>query len=299
MLNFVIPLLYDGGMSVVVRSFEVPTNLSPSRVDSFTTCPLAFRFSSIEKLPEPPGVAATKGSLVHRALELLFSLPAAERTISNGMQCLIEARAEYEIEPDYVGLRLDDPSAAKFMTEAETLMQRYFTMEDPTTIREIGIELRLEVEVGHLRLRGIIDRLELDDDGELVVTDYKTGRPPFQSREQSRLGGVHFYAFLCQQLFGKRPSRIQLMYLSTGETIVARPTEQSVNFLPKRTLAVWSAVEKACSSGSFRARPSALCPSCSFQAWCPSFGGDPERASDEAPAVYAALIGTPLSTITV
>ena len=60
-------------------TFPVPTSLSPSRVDAFTSCPMAFRFASIEKLPEPPSPHATKGSLVHRALEVLFTLPAPER----------------------------------------------------------------------------------------------------------------------------------------------------------------------------------------------------------------------------
>ena len=51
-------------------------------------------------------------------------------------------------------------------------------MEDPTAVRDIGLELRLEAQVGALTLRGIIDRLELDAEGGLVVTDYKTGRAP-------------------------------------------------------------------------------------------------------------------------
>ena len=46
--------------------FPVPTSLSPSRVSSFTSCPMQFRFSSIEKLPEPPGVATTRGTIVHQ-----------------------------------------------------------------------------------------------------------------------------------------------------------------------------------------------------------------------------------------
>ena len=64
-------------MRSVSGVFPVPVNLSPSRVDSFLTCPLAFRFSSIEKLPEPPSPHTTKGSLVHRALELLFEIGRA------------------------------------------------------------------------------------------------------------------------------------------------------------------------------------------------------------------------------
>ena len=57
-------------------SFPVPTSLSPSRVEAFTSCPMAFRFASIERLPEAPQAHLTKGSLVHRALELLWVLVA-------------------------------------------------------------------------------------------------------------------------------------------------------------------------------------------------------------------------------
>ena len=281
------PPPYDGLMT---QAYPVPTSLSPSRVDSFTSCPLAFRFASIDKLPERPNIHATKGSLVHRALELLFVEPPARRTVETALDALDRAMTEFQTDPEFTLLGLDEAAQTAFFDEAEALVRNYFTMEDPRTIREIGIELRLEVAVGNLRLRGIIDRLELDEDGELVVTDYKTGRPPRVQHEQGRLAGVHFYAYLCQQLFGRRPSRVQLMYLSTGETIVARPTEQSVAFLPKRTLAVYGAVERACATGEFRPRSGALCNYCAFQRWCPAFGGDPDRAAEEAPAVFAGLV---------
>ena len=58
----------------------------------------------------------------------------------------------------------------------------------------------METELAGTRLRGIIDRLELTADGELVVTDYKTGRPPSERYEQSKLGGVHFYSLLCERV---------------------------------------------------------------------------------------------------
>jgi len=58
-----------------------PRTLSPSKVSSFTSCPLAFRFSQIERLPEPPSPPAVKGTLVHAALERLFwHHPAGART---------------------------------------------------------------------------------------------------------------------------------------------------------------------------------------------------------------------------
>ncbi len=277
-------------------AFTVPMNLSPSRVSSFTSCPMQFRFSSIQKLPEPPGVATTKGTIVHRALELLFVRPAADRTPAALDADLSTALAEYRVHPDYVGLQLDADAAAVFERDCSSLISRYFTMEDPTAVREIGLELWMSAEVGALTLRGIIDRLELDTDGGLVVTDYKTGRAPSGRYEQKSLAGVHFYAFLCHAVFGRIPTKIRLMYLQSGETIETVPSAQSVRFITTRTTAVWAAVERACATGDFRPRVSSLCDYCAFQRWCPSFDGNPDDAEVEARAAYDALLqGQPVA----
>jgi putative RecB family exonuclease len=244
---------------------------------------MAFRFASIEKLPEVPGPHTTKGSMVHRVLELLFTHPSASRTIDTAQVCFEQAVAEYALDPDFTQLHLDDAQQQAFIADAWTLVEAYFGMEDPTRIREIGLEIRLEAQVGSLALRGIIDRLELDADGGLVVTDYKTGRAPGLKYEQGRLAGVHFYSFLCEEVLGRRPSAIRLMYLRTGETITALPSAQSVKFITTRTTAVWKAVERACITGNFQPRQGPLCASCSFQQWCPAFGGDPALAAVEAP----------------
>lgn len=273
--------------------WPIPSSLSPSRVSSFTSCPMQFRFSSVQRLPEPPGVAATRGSVVHRALELLFVLPAVERTPEALERTLSDALDEYAMHPDYVALRLDEAAARSFRTDCDKLVERYFDMEDPTAIRDIGLEVRMAADVGTLELRGIIDRLELDEAGELVVTDYKTGRPPSGRYEQKSLAGVHFYSFLCEAVLGRRPSKIRLMYLSTGETIETAPSAQSVRFIDTRTNAVWKAVERACTTGDFRPNQSRLCDWCSFRKWCPAFGGDPERAETEAVAAYETLLADP------
>ena len=103
---------------------------------------------------------------------------------------------------------------------------------------------------------------------------------PGQSFEQTRLGGVHFYAFLCEQMFGKLPARIQLLYLSEPVAIIAQPSEQSVRGLRQRTSAIWSAIERACEHDDFRPRRSRLCDWCAFRSYCPAWGGDPAQARE-------------------
>jgi putative RecB family exonuclease len=267
-------------------SFPPPTSLSPSRVDAFTSCPLAFRFASIEKLPEPPSPYAVKGTLVHRALELLFCEEPQLRTPELALSALDRAITEVQGSEEWRALHLSADEEADFLDDAEALVRRYLRMEDPREVKAIGLELRLEARVGALSLRGIIDRLELDADGRLVVVDYKTGRPPYAGFEQGRLNGVHFYAFLCEQAIGHRPAMVRLYYLSTGEIIETRPTDQSTRFLPVKAEAVWRAIERACATEDFRPRPSSLCGSCAYQRWCPAFGGDPGLAAQEAPAAF-------------
>jgi putative RecB family exonuclease len=274
----------------------LPTSLSPSKVSSFTDCGLAFRFSAIDHLPEPPSVAATRGTLVHAALERLFALEPHERSHERALRCLDDAIVALRDHHEYADLELDAEAEATFHDEARALLEKYFRLEDPSTITPIGIELKLEVEVGGVRLRGIIDRLELDADGELVVTDYKTGASPSTQHERKRLSGVHIYSLLCEQLLGRRPRTVQLLYLKQPLAITTTPTDRSTRGTRRTLGAVWQAVERACEREDFRPQPSRLCDWCAFQAYCPSFGGDPsearrlaeqlaaERAAERAPA---------------
>jgi putative RecB family exonuclease len=264
-------------------SLPLPTSLSPSKVSSFKDCALAFRFSAIDHLPEPPSQHAAKGTLVHRALELLFWEEAPEsRTLEAALGYLEQAKADVLGSSEYEDLDLGEQSEEAWLADAESLVRNYFQLEDPKRVRVIGTELRLSAQLGTLTLRGIIDRLELDEDGQLVVTDYKTGRAPGAAYEQARLGGVRFYAFLCEQVLGRRPARVQLLHLREPLAISTVPDDQSIRGLRQQATAIWTAVELACQREDFRPKPGRLCQFCSFQAYCPAFGGDPLLAASVA-----------------
>ena len=223
-------------------------------------------------------MAAAKGTVVHRALELLmYEEDPPERSEAAATAKLVRAIPEILDGDEYGGLGLDADQRAEFAAEAEEFIRNYFTLEDPRGVTVLGTELRMSVQIGSLRLSGIIDRLEIDRDGDLVVTDYKTGRAPRESMEQSRLTGVHFYAFLCEQVLGRRPARIQLLHLREPIVISAIPSDQSIRGLQQQTLAVWTAVEQACEREDFRPKPGRLCDYCAYHEYCPAVGGDMSR----------------------
>jgi putative RecB family exonuclease len=256
----------------------IPQTLSPSSMGCYTSCPLAFKFSYVQRLPEPPSAPASKGTLVHLALQHLHWRPPEERTIDAALADLARASSELEGDAEFSGLELTPEELEQFRADAEVLVRRYFELEDPTRVRTIGVELKLMAELERVTLRGIIDRLELDEHGEFVVTDYKTGSVPSELWEAKSLAGVHVYALLCERMLGRRPARVQLYYLSKPEAIIATPTDQSIRGVERRTTALHDAIAQACSRDDFRARPGRLCDFCTFKPYCPAHGGDPTDA---------------------
>jgi putative RecB family exonuclease len=270
-------------------SLSLPSTLTPSKISSFTSCPLSFRFSVIERLPEVASAPAVKGTLVHRALQLLFSeREAGHRDRLEAESALLRAWDEMHESADVMQLGLGESEQASFLRDASALLDRYFELEDPNSVTPIGLELDLSVEADGMVLRGIIDRLDLLADGTLAVVDYKTGRAPRAEQSRSRLSAVQLYAFLCEQVIGRRPSVVRLVYLRDRVVVSADATEQSLRGVHQRAKAVWAAIERACECSDFRPSPSALCKWCSFQQYCPVYGGDPERA---AAAVHRVAFG--------
>jgi putative RecB family exonuclease len=254
--------------------------LSPSKVTAFRDCALAFRFTAIDRLPDPATIWTVKGTLVHSALEGLFwNHPRGERSPEAASSELRSAWADLAEDPDYLSLGLDADAASSFLADAEQLVANYFLLEDPDEVTPVGIELTLDARIGDVRLRGILDRLDLTPDGELVVIDYKTGRAPSDAYLQSKLIGVQTYALLCQEVLGRRPVEVRLLHLKEPTVITAHPTEQGLRGQRTKTLAVWSAIERACRDEDFRPKTGPLCKFCRFRDFCRAYGGDPSLAA--------------------
>ena len=253
-------------------ALELPRTLTPSKVSAFTNCPLAFRFSQIEKRPEPPSPHAVKGTLVHAALEGLFwRHGAGDRTPAAAEHELERAWAALGDDAEFVELGLDADAAAAFLADARTLVGNYFQLEDPNRADVAGVELGVEATVEGMRLRGIIDRLDVGPEGELIVVDYKTGRAPSERYERGSMGGVQTYALLCESVLGRAPAEVRLLYLRPPLAISTAASAQTIRGQRRRAVAVWSAIERACDAEDFRPHVSALCNSCHFKASCPAF----------------------------
>ncbi|MBC9733865.1 RecB family exonuclease [Nocardioides marmotae] len=279
-------------VSTPVDGVEVLGALSPSRAGDFLTCPLLYRFRTVDRLPEPPSPEQVRGTVVHKVLEDLFDLPAAERTPEQALAMVRPVWERLSAEaPDLAALfGDDDPETAAWLASCATSLERYFTLEDPRRLepaeRELYVESLLD---SRLLLRGFVDRVDVAPDGSIRVVDYKTGRSPGEGFEARALFQMKFYALVLWRTRGVVPAVLQLVYLGNGEILRYRPDEQDLLATERKVEAVWRAIRSAEESGDWRPRRSRLCDWCQHQALCPEFGGTPPPLPD--PVVRPAETG--------
>ena len=233
-----------------MTTWPIPESLSPSSTSTFQDCPLKFRFQNIQKLPQPPSVAAVKGNVVHRALELLFGLEPEQRTEDAAVAFAQTARTEFEPTYDITGLNLNAKQLDDFWNDCDSLVKSYLRMEDPTTINSIDTEMWVTAPLAKVALRGIIDRIERDADGGLIISDYKTGKAPRDIDVEGKMMQLQMYAYMLREMRGELPTSLQLLYIKDGIRHTRTPTEQSMRFVHTRTTALFNAIEKSCATAS-------------------------------------------------
>ena len=143
-------------------------SLSPSSITEFMNCPQSFLFQYILGIKQPKTLALAKGSMCHTALEQLFDLPPADRTLPHLHNLFRKAWSEARHAPDYAHLfapnqEEDSSSTSSTSTsssntndEAEwgrsglQLLDNYMQAENPTVIqparRELWVQSHLSVD---------------------------------------------------------------------------------------------------------------------------------------------------------
>jgi putative RecB family exonuclease len=266
---------------------EVPTQpierrrpaLSPSRASDFKQCPLLYRFRAIDRLPEPPSTAQLRGTVVHAALEQLYSLPAEARVPDTARSLVTPAWDRVVAEHPDLAEDIDPAVRDVLLDEARALLSGYYRLEDPTRFDPESCEQRVEVELADgTYLRGFVDRIDVAPTGELRVVDYKTGKAPPEARalaEFKAMFQMKFYAVALLRSRGVLPARLRLLYLADGQVLDYSPDLEELERFEKTLIAIWQAIQSAGATGDFRPHPSRMCDWCAHHAHCPVFGGTP------------------------
>jgi len=245
--------------------------LSPSRAGDFKTCPQLFKFRAIDRLPEPTTVYQARGTTAHLALERLYDLPAPERTADRLYQLFRDAWTELRGTDDYSELFEDVDSERRWGLESLSLLANYFALENPAEIAPLHRELDMLEELEGMTIRGILDRIDETDEGELVILDYKTGKAPPERYALSAFFALKIYALLIRTRLDRTPAEVRLLYLN-GPVLYRLPIDDGTLDATERSLrALWNRINEAIETDTFPTKPGRLCDWCSYKDICPAW----------------------------
>lgn len=154
--------------TTVSTDATLPTDgtVSPSRIEGLLVCPLREVVGKLGEEEETP-VALTKGLLAHAYLEALGR--GVDADVAKALT--IEAYAAVQNDPDW--------RVAKEREDFARLLERTRTWlaTSRAGFTQVGVEVPVAVTVADgVRIRGRMDRLEVDGAGDHYVIDLKTGK---------------------------------------------------------------------------------------------------------------------------
>lgn len=250
---------------------------SHSRLKTFESCPLKFKFQYIDKLEseQQQTIEAFLGTRVHEVLEKLYK--DLKFTKENSLQDLLKffngiweknindsirvVRKEYNQE-NYRKM------GVKFITDYYNRFKPF--NQDKTIDVEKRVIIKLDKE-GKYKLQGYIDRLS-SNNGFYEIHDYKTaGNLPM---EEYVIGDRQLALYSIAILKGyqdcKRVKQIW-HFLAFDKDIVLEKTKKELGQLKKDTIELIKQVEKSIKKKDFQPKTSNLCSWCEFRPVCPKW----------------------------
>jgi|HubBroStandDraft_4_1064222.scaffolds.fasta_scaffold01366_4 DNA helicase-2/ATP-dependent DNA helicase PcrA len=230
--------------------------LSASAIDRYERCPLSYKLSLEWNLPEEAGANMQFGSAMHLALKVYFD---AERM---GRPTPVDDVVSYFLD-EFGKAKIEDP-VQRELYERDGARQLRAFLESSAAMPHGTVALvehRFTCEIGGVRVKGIVDRVDEDIFG-YVITDYKTGKPKAQKLADESLQ-LSVYAIA---LGADRP--VKSLILQNLENNSAVETARSPEELRKTELKIVQ-VAAGIAEGKFAPKVGRHCSWCAYRMICP------------------------------
>ena len=198
-----------------VRDDDEPVRVSPSKVERFNQCGLAWFLSAVGG-SGPSAGAASIGTLVH---DIVAEHPDADVDV---LVAELERRwGQLGMPPGWLADRKE--------AEARDMLARYAAYRADAAKagwERAGVEVDFSVELERAVLSGRVDRIELDDQGRLRVIDLKTGASKPSGAEIASHGQLGAYQVAVESggfaELGRRSAGAALVQIGKGSGLTGR-----------------------------------------------------------------------------
>jgi DNA helicase-2/ATP-dependent DNA helicase PcrA len=244
--------------------------LSASAVQTYETCPLQFKLERDWRIPGEVPAAMQYGATMHRVLRAYYDSVRFRRPMSDDAvielfrtdltAAGIEDRYQHELYEKQGIAQLGEFLAASRRDPVPTVLH----LEEP-----------FEIKIGNVTVAGRIDRIDQADEGRVVITDYKTGKPQSQEDADESLQ-LSIYAMAARQKWGYRVHHLIFYNVGENSMVIAPRDDRQLEEAKLRVEAVATNIAE----GKFDAKTGFHCNFCHYRTLCPA-----TEKSIQAPSV--------------
>ena len=244
---------------------------SHSKLSTFETCPLQYKFAYIDRIKrEEEGIEAFMGSRFHDAMERLYGELRYRVMPLEELIRFYEEKWVKEYHDDVVitnKKRTADDYRGLGRKCIESYYRRYHPFAQGTLL---GLEKKVDVDLlgdGKYRIIGYIDRLMQLGNGRYEIHDYKTSGSLPEQRRLDEDRQLALYNIAVRKMWPDVEGvSLCWHYVVFDKEMTSSRTEKQLEKLKDNTIALIDRIE---ATRVFEPRESALCDWCSYQDLCP------------------------------
>lgn len=160
------------------------------------------------------------------------------------------------------------------LVRAQKMLQRFAQYHRESTNTVEGVELTFEFTLGRAKVRGSVDRLEVDSDGKFFVVDFKTGKAITKKEAQENLQLACYQLAVVLNAFEKKfeepeISGSHLVFLGHDTIKIAALGRAPIEVPQIQEQLETIAISMA--GSTFIARENKFCGNCPVKSSCPVF----------------------------
>jgi DNA helicase II / ATP-dependent DNA helicase PcrA len=252
--------------SVLTQWVELPpgadlaARLSASAVQSYNTCPLQFKLEREWKIPGEVPAAMQYGASMHRVLRAYYDSVRFRRTLT-------ESEVLDLFRSDLRDAHLTDAYQHElYESQGIGQLREFLTnCRSGPAVDVVHTEEFFEIKIGETTIVGRIDRMDKLADGQIAITDYKTGKPQSQEDADGSLQ-LSIYALAAQSKWGYAIDRLAFHNLEDNSCVMTQRNEAQLQEAKLKVEKVAARI----AAGDFKPTPGFHCRFCAYHTLCPA-----------------------------
>jgi superfamily I DNA/RNA helicase/RecB family exonuclease len=238
--------------------------LSPSQADSYQRCPRQYALERRLRLGDASSPYAHFGTLVHAALEQAEADVVGTDERHTGLDHALECLDRVWEDADFGTEELNQA----WLGKAREAVAKLYENWPSSAGAPIGLEMKVEMTVGEITWRGVVDRVEQTEEG-LRIVDYKTSATAMAVADAAESIQLGFYSDAVEAATGRPVVGAELWYpRARAKSLTTRSLDhdrrEDIRSEMERVTAAIRSEDWTPTAGNH-------CERCSFRLSCPAW----------------------------